>query len=82
MIIDRDDRAVFTEQLRRRRGGRPRGVVTVPTSVKLPAPVFDALCRRATLDGESLHATMRKALQAYASGGFGSQKTRPASSGW
>jgi hypothetical protein len=67
VIIDRDDRAVFSEQLsNRRHRGRPRAVPTVATSVKLPEPVYDALCRHAQREGESLHATMRKALESYA----------------
>ena len=66
VIISPENRAVFPEQLRhRRRGGRPRGGPVVPTSVKLPAPVFDALCAQAHRDGTSLHATMLKALETY-----------------
>ena len=62
-----DNHGVFPEQLRhRRRRGRPRVGPTIPTSVKLPEPVFDALCQEAQHDGESLHATIVKALASHA----------------
>jgi len=87
VIIDREDRAVFTHQLVNRRRGRPRATVpTVPTSVKLPAPVFDALCRQAERHGESLHATMLEALKSYVTtgegGNFGSQTNPGARRAW
>ena len=66
MIIEREDRAVFSHQLTQRRRGRPRAAVpTVVTSVKVPAPVYDALCRFAHRHDTSVHAAMRQALEAF-----------------
>lgn len=67
MIIDREDRAVFTHQLVNHRRGRPRAAVPpVVTSIKVPAPVYDAICRLALRSGTSVHATMRQAIETYA----------------
>lgn len=64
-MITRAEREVFTEQLRRRRG-RPRSAEpVVATSVKLPEPVYDALCRRARDERRSLHAVIKDALKLY-----------------
>lgn len=81
MIVTREDRAVFTHELQdRRQRGRPR-LHTIATSVKLTEPVFDALCRKAQRNGDSLHKTMREALAAYAGvPTFGSQNN-PADGG-
>jgi hypothetical protein len=67
-MIERQDRVDFVEQLRaRRRRGRPRrSVPTIVTSVKLPEDVYDALCRLAISDRESLHGLMKQALTSYA----------------
>lgn len=83
MIIEREDRAVFSEQLaQRRHRGRPR-LHTISTSVKLTEPVFDALCREAQRNGDSLHKTMREALAAYAGvPNFGSQNNPAAGGQW
>jgi hypothetical protein len=65
-MIEREHRAVFTEQLQqRRRGrGRPRNAAPrVSTRVELPADVFDALCRRASEERKSLHAFLRESLE-------------------
>lgn len=63
-LIDVADRAVFTHQLQhRRRRGRPRvAVPMVRTSVRLPEPVFDAACKRASDEGVSLPAVVRETL--------------------
>jgi hypothetical protein len=64
MMIEREHRAVFTEQLQQRRRGRPRSASPrVPTRVELPADVFDALCRRAMQERKSLHAFLRESLE-------------------
>lgn len=60
------DRAEFSQQLRRR-GPKVRVVPRVPTSVKLPEPVYDALCRKAAQERCSLHALMTRALASFAS---------------
>jgi hypothetical protein len=66
-MIEREHRAVFTEQLQqRRRRGRPRrSVPIVVTSVKLPQDVYDALCVRALRERESIHSLVRQALTSY-----------------
>lgn len=67
-MITRADRAVFTQEIRIRRRGRPKSAeAIVVTSVKLPANVYDALCRRAMLERRSLHAVMKDVLRASAS---------------
>jgi hypothetical protein len=68
-MITRADRDVFTHEIRvRRRRGRPKSAeAIVVTSVKLPANVYDALCRRAMLERRSLHAVMKDVLRASAS---------------
>jgi hypothetical protein len=67
MLIDRDDRAVFTDQLVSRRRGRPRSVrPVVITTVRVPEPIFDAYCQMAHARGESVSMMMRAALSAYA----------------
>lgn len=63
MIIEREDRAVFTHQLVNRRRGRPRAAVpTVPVSVRLPAPLFDACCQVAQASGRSVPEVVRAAV--------------------
>ena len=64
MIIDREDRAVFTHELvNRRLRGRPRvAIPMVRTSVRLPASVFDACCKEALASGRSLAAVVREAV--------------------
>jgi len=67
MIISPENRAVFTDQLRqRRRGGRPRSTPTVPTSVRLPAPVFDAACAYASRRHMTVHAALRDIVTTHA----------------
>lgn len=61
------DRAQFTAQIRQRRGPRRRVAERVHTSVKLPQPIFDALCQRALREGVSLHALMNRELASAAS---------------
>lgn len=64
MMIAREDRAVFTHQLAHRRRGRPRASVpTVPTTVRLPQPLFDACCRVAIASGQSLPDVVREAVR-------------------
>lgn len=67
-MITLEDRAVFTEQLRNRRG-RPR-VVNGPAEriprVRVSQEVFDAVCRRALSRGESLNEAIREAVTRYA----------------
>lgn len=69
MIIDRDDRAVFTEELcNRRRRGRPRvETPMVRTSVRLPEPLFDACCRTARISGQSVPEVVRAAVRDFTS---------------
>jgi hypothetical protein len=63
VIIDREDRAVFSRQLSNRRRGRPRAAVpTISTTVRLPQPLFDAYCREAIASGRSLPEVVREAL--------------------
>ncbi len=64
-MIEREQRAVFTEQLRRRRGRPRRMTPIVITSIRLPEDVYDALCRRALLERQSVHALLRAAVQSY-----------------
>lgn len=61
-MIDREHRAVFTEQLRHRRGRPRRDTPIVITSIRLPADLYDALCRRALLERQSVHAELRAAV--------------------
>ena len=64
-VIGRDQRAEFSRQMRRRRG-RPRlDVPMVQTSVKIPAPVYDALCLIALRDRESVHSRIQEAVASY-----------------
>ena len=66
MIISPENRAVFTEQLRHRRGGRPRlAVPTIPVSVRIPEPLFDACCRIAARSGQSVPDVVRAAVQEF-----------------
>lgn len=68
-MSEREQRVRFAEEIRERRGrGRPRlAVPIVPTSVKLPEPVYDALCRLAIRERQSVHAVMLAALSHLAS---------------
>jgi len=59
------DRAAFGQQLRRR-GRRKSDQVKVQTTVKIPVPIYDALCRRASMERCSLHALMNRALSSAA----------------
>lgn len=63
-MISRERSAAFGQQLaaRRRRGPKKRVTERVPTSVKLPLPVFDALCQQALSRGEPLHRYMLRTL--------------------
>lgn len=60
-----DQRAAFVAQVRRR--GRPpiNKIPVRPTSVRVPDPVFEALCRIATRERVSLHRLMNTALVSY-----------------
>lgn len=64
---------------RRPRGGRPRTLVpTVPTSVHIPLPIYDAICRRALRRGCSVHRLLLEVIRRAAAteaGGFPSHKT-------
>jgi predicted HicB family RNase H-like nuclease len=63
MIIDRENRAVFTHQLTQRRRGRPRNAdPSVPLTVRVPGALFDAACRRAQAAGVSLPEVVRETL--------------------
>lgn len=65
MMIEREDRAVFSEQLReRRRRGRPRVAnQMVPLSICLPADVLAAYCQRAREQREEhVTAVVRRVL--------------------
>lgn len=55
-------RAAFVAQVHRRRGPKKRVAERVPTSVKLPLPVFNALCHAALVRGEPLHRYMLRTL--------------------
>lgn len=63
------DRAEFSQQLaERRKRGRPAAAnkITVkPTSVRIPDPVFAALCQVAKRERVSLHRLMNAALVSY-----------------
>lgn len=67
MIISPENRAVFTEQLlrRRRRRGRTETVPTVLTSLRVPQPIFEAVRDTAHQRGVSVHATLRAAIECY-----------------
>lgn len=70
MIISPENRAVFTHQLVNRRRGRPRAAVpTVPTTVRLPQPLFDACCRVAMASGQTLPEVVREAVRTSVSAG-------------
>lgn len=65
-MISPEHRAVFTEQLRNRRG-RPRvihGPVVIRT-VRLPEAVYDAICRRAIRADRSVDSVIRSVLASY-----------------
>ena len=58
--------AIGLRPIMRRRRGRPRNPVpNVPTSVALPAPVFDAACRLARREDVKLHRLLKDAITAY-----------------
>lgn len=64
-MISAERSVAFGQQLReRRRRGRPvsEKVPVKPTSVKIPDPVHDALCRIARRERISLHQLANKAL--------------------
>jgi hypothetical protein len=62
-MIERDHRAVFSEQLRQRRRGRPRcAAPKVRLSVRVPQDVFDSLCGLASERRAPLHAFVEQAL--------------------
>jgi hypothetical protein len=63
-VISGERSAIFGAPLveRRRRGPRRRVADRVPTSVKIPPAVFDALCRRATKERLTLHKFMLRTL--------------------
>ena len=65
-MISTQARSEFGEQLRRRRGRRKSDQVKVQTTVKISAPIYDALCRRASIERCSLHALMNRALSSAA----------------
>lgn len=53
-------------RLRRRRGRPGVAEAGVKVSVKIPAPVYDAYCRRAIAAGVSVHALLRRTLSVHA----------------
>ena len=61
-MISAGERQEFTEQVQRRRGPKRRVAERVPTSVKLPLPVYNALCKQAMVRGESLHGYILRTL--------------------
>lgn len=62
-VITPQEGAAFSGQIAaRRRGPKKRVGDRVPTSVKLPVPLFNALCRGAAAHQESLHAYMLRTL--------------------
>lgn len=67
-FIDREDAAAVAP--RRNKGGRPRrtGPPPVPTSLRIPVPVYDALCRRALTHGCSVHRLITLALVQFVHG--------------
>ena len=67
-MIEREHRAVFTEQLRHRRGRPRRLTPIVVTSVRLPEDLYDALCRRALVDRQSVLELVRRAVASYTGG--------------
>ena len=65
-MITPEARVEFTQQIRARRRGRPKSLTPiVVTSVKLPEPLFDALCQRAMRERRSLHSLIKDALRLY-----------------
>jgi hypothetical protein len=61
-VIDRERRAIFGEQLQRRRG-RPRTArPTAVISVRVSQDVYDRLCRQALEQREPLPVVVRAAL--------------------
>lgn len=64
-MIEREHRAVFTEQLQRRRRGRPRTVPTVTMPLRLPEPIYDDVCRAAIRQGRTVQDVMRDACRIY-----------------
>lgn len=65
-MITREHRAVFSDELRQRRRGRPRAAVPmVSTTFRLPEPVYDALCRLAMQRRQPMQALLRDVLSTY-----------------
>lgn len=66
-MIERERRTKFVGQLReRRKRGRPRSASdTVVTSIKIPTPVYDAICRHALLERQSVHSVLRGVLESF-----------------
>lgn len=66
-MISHERSIVFGEQLvERRRRGRPRTAQpTQKASVKLPLPIFDALCARAAKERVPLHRLLNQALASF-----------------
>ncbi len=63
-MIEREHRAVFTEQLQQRRRGRPRRDTPVfKINVKVPEDVYDELCRLSLRRGVSVHSIARSAIE-------------------
>lgn len=66
MMISPEKSGAFADQIRARRG-RPRVIhgPVVVRSVRLPEPVYDAICRRAIRADQSVDHVIRVALAAY-----------------
>jgi len=72
-VISRERSDAFGHQLQeRRRRGRPvsEKIPVQATSVKIPEPVFRALCSIARRERVSLHRLLNNALTSYVTGNF------------
>lgn len=73
-MISKHETEVFDQQMQaRRRRGRPvseKKIPVTPTSVKIPEPVFNALCTIARRERVSLHRLLNTALTSYVAGNF------------
>lgn len=66
MIMEPEHRAAFADSLRKRRRGRPRSAnPMIPTSISLPADVYEAYCRMSRVEREEhVSVTIRRVLVA------------------
>lgn len=65
-MISPEHRAVFSDELRQRRRGRPRSAVRkIPKCVYVPEAVVDEYCRASLKQRASVNVLMAEAIIAY-----------------